>query len=190
MEEIRMDRDETLFQSFINGDEAGLRELMERYGDSLTLYLNGYIHDLNDAEDLMIEAFARMARAKPKLTDNSFRAYLYKTGRNLARRFYAKRTRGQVFSFDELEREPEAGALLEAAVARREQNSILHLCMGKLDPELREALWLVYFEDMSYEEGARVMRKKTKQLDYLLQKGKKLLREELEKEGVTDAGYR
>ena len=185
-----MGRDETLFQNFINGDEAGLRALMERYGDSLTLYLAGYVRDLHDAEDLMIEAFARVARAKPKLTGNSFRAYLYQTGRNLASRFRAGQLRRQAFSFDELEQEPESGELLEAVVTSREQHRILHLCMGKLAPELREALWLVYFEGMSYEESARVMKKKPKQLDYLLQKGKRLLREELEKEGVTDAEYR
>ncbi len=42
--------DEELYRGYLAGDEAGLRELMERYGDSLTLYLNGYIHDTGDAE--------------------------------------------------------------------------------------------------------------------------------------------
>ncbi|MBE7004860.1 MAG: sigma-70 family RNA polymerase sigma factor [Ruminococcaceae bacterium] len=181
--------DEELYRAYLAGDEAGLRQLMERYGDSLTLYLNGYVHDLSDAEDLMVEAFARTVRAKPKLTENTFRAYLYKTGRHLAQRFYAWRTRSQTFSFEELEREPESGALLETTVTTRDKRRILHLCMEKLDPALREALWLVYFEGMSYAESARVMNKTPKQLDHLLQKGKKLLREELEKEGITDAEY-
>ncbi len=35
--------DEELFRAYLAGDEASLRQLMERYGDSLTLYLNGYI---------------------------------------------------------------------------------------------------------------------------------------------------
>lgn len=185
----RMRSDEMLFQSFLDGDEAGLCELMERYGDSLTLYLHGCVHDLQDAEDLMIEAFARIARARPKLTGNTFRAYLFRTGRNLALRYHAGRTRRELpFCFDELEREPAGGALPEAAVAAQEQRRVLHLCMRNLDPDQREALWLVYFERMSYAESARVMHKKPKQLDYLLQKGKRLLRELLEKEGVTDAG--
>ncbi len=181
--------DEELFRAYLAGDEAGLRQLMERYGDSLTLYLNGYIHDLNDAEDLMVEAFARTVRAKPKLADGAFRAYLYRTGRNLALRFRVRRLRAWAFSFEDLEREPESGTLLETTVTTREKRRILHLCMEKLEPPLREALWLVYFEGMSYAESARVMKKSPKQLDHLLQKGKKLLREELEKEGVTDAEY-
>ncbi|MBQ7583247.1 MAG: sigma-70 family RNA polymerase sigma factor [Lachnospiraceae bacterium] len=104
--------DEELFRAYLAGDEAGLRQLIERYGDSLTLYLNGYIHDPGDAEDLMVEAFARTVRAKPKLTGSTFRAYLYKTGRNLALRFKAWRMRSQAFSFEELEQEPESGVLL------------------------------------------------------------------------------
>ena len=183
--------DEILYRRYLRQeDEGDLRVLMERYGDSLTLYLNGYIHDLHDAEDLMIEAFARMVRARPDLTGNTFRAYLYKTGRNLAARFHARRLRRQAFSLEDLDREPESEELLENIVTTRERHRILHLCMSKLDPELREALWLVFFEGMSYAESARVMNKKPKQLDYLLQKGKRLLREELEKEGVTDAEYR
>jgi RNA polymerase sigma-70 factor (ECF subfamily) len=181
--------DEELYREYLAGDEAGLRELMERYGDSLTLYLNGYIHDPGDAEELMVEAFARTVRAKPNLTENTFRAYLYKTGRHLAMRFYAWRMRSQAFSLEELEQEPESSELLEKTVTTRERHRILHLCMEKLDPALREAIWLVYFEGMSYEESARVMGKKPKQLDYLLQKGKKVLKKELEKEGVTDAEY-
>lgn len=184
-----MARDETLFQNYIDGDESALRELMERYGDSLTLYLNGYTRDFHAAEDLMIEAFARMAHARPGLSGNSFRSYLYKTGRNLASRYHAWLLRRQEFSLEDLDREPESGELLENIVSTREKHRILHLCMGKLAPDLREALWLVYFEGMSYEESARVMDRKVKQLDYLLQKGKQLLREELKKEGVTDAGY-
>lgn len=181
--------DEVLFQNYIDGDEDGLRELMERYGDSLTLYLNGYLHNLHDAEDLMIEAFARLVRAKPRLSGSTFRAYLFKTGRNLATRFHVRKTKGHVFHLDDLEREPESGPLLESIVTTREQHRILHLCMGKLEPELREALWLVYFEGMSYEESAKIMNRKPKQLDYLLQKGKRLLRTELEREGVTNAEY-
>lgn len=182
--------DEILYRRFLHqGSEDALRELMERYGDSLTLYLNGYIHDLQDAEDLMIEAFARVAHAKPSLTGDTFRAYLYKTGRNLATRFHVRRLRRQAFGLEDLAREPESEELLVNIVTTRERDQILHLCMGNLEPDLREALWLVYFEGMSYAESARIMNKKPKQLDYLLQKGKRLLREALEKEGITHAEY-
>ncbi len=42
---------------FLRGDEAGLEALMRKYGNPLTLYINGYLHDVHEAEDLMIEVF-------------------------------------------------------------------------------------------------------------------------------------
>ena len=48
--------DEELYRRWLSGDEEGLRALMERYGDRLTLYLDGYVRDLHEGEDLMIEA--------------------------------------------------------------------------------------------------------------------------------------
>ena len=68
-----------------------------------------------------------------------------------------------------------------------ERDHILHLCLERIDPMMREALWLVYFEDLSYAETAEVMNVSVKKIDNLLSRGKKRLREELEKEGVDHA---
>ena len=40
--------DEELYRRWLSGDEEGLRALMERYGDRLTLYLDGYVRDLHE----------------------------------------------------------------------------------------------------------------------------------------------
>lgn len=49
--------DEELYRQYLSGDETGLDSLMQKYGNSLTLYINGYLHDLHEAEDLMIDVF-------------------------------------------------------------------------------------------------------------------------------------
>ena len=64
--------DEELFAQLVAGDRECLRPLMERHGDALTLYVNGYIHDIDAAEDLMIEAFARMLAKRPRLREGGF----------------------------------------------------------------------------------------------------------------------
>lgn len=69
--------DEALYRRYLNGDEDALGELMERYGTKLTLYLDGYLCDLHEAEDLMIEAFAYLIAKRPAIRDGGFRAYLY-----------------------------------------------------------------------------------------------------------------
>ena len=52
---------------------------------------------------------------------------------------------------------------------------------------MREALWLFYFDEMSYKDTATVMNVSLKKIDNLLTRGRKRLKEELEKEGITDA---
>ncbi len=53
-----MSTDEALYRAYLDGDDSGLTLLMDRYGNRLTFYINGYIYDMYDSEDLMIEAFA------------------------------------------------------------------------------------------------------------------------------------
>ena len=184
-----MMRDEELYRQYLSGDELGLRELMNRYGDRLTLYLRSFTDSLDEAEDLMVESFARVFLAKPSLRQDCFRAYLFKTGRRLAARAHHRRTRLPSFSLEQLEQDPESGQYLENTLLRDETRRTLHLCLERLDPSLRESLWLIYFEDMSYAEASEILGIRPKQRDYLLQKGKRLLREEMKKEGVTDARY-
>ena len=176
--------DITLYQSFLSGDDSGLQRLMERYGNSLTLYIDGYLHDIHEAEDLMIEAFAYFVAKRPRLRDG-FRAYLYKSARHLALRCLQKKRRKQLFSFDDLEQEPESDVLLETLVQTDERNRILWRCMDELAPAYREALYLVYFEGMRHAEAAAVMRKTEKQIADLVYRGRASLRKTLEREGIT-----
>ena len=182
-----MHNDDDLYRQFLKGDSSSYDQLMIRYGDSLTYYINGYTHDLQDAEDLMIDAFARIMVKKPKIQTGTFKAYLYKTARNLATRFHEKRSRAQVFGFEDLSKEIADSLLTEDILADKERNEALHLCLERIDPELKEALWLIYFDDLTYAQAAEVMHVSTKRIDHLLTRGKKQMRKELEKEGISNA---
>lgn len=183
-----MRNDSELYNSFLSGDKTAYDELMIRYGDALTAFLNGYLHNQEDAEDLMIEAFARIMVKKPQIADGNFKAYLYKTGRNLATRFRLLRTRTDTFCLDEMEAVPASIEGLDEEYLKSERSEALHRALERLTPDMREALWLVYFENMSYDEAASVMKVNRKRIDHLLQKGRQNLRAELEKEGITDIG--
>ena len=63
----------------------------------------------------------------------------------------------------------------------------MHLCIGRLHRSYREALYLTYFEELSYAEAAEIMGKNIKQITNLVYRGKQNLRELLEKEGIADA---
>ena len=54
-----MATDEELYGQYLCGDETGLELLIKKYGDPLTLYIDGYLHDVHEAEDLMMETLDR-----------------------------------------------------------------------------------------------------------------------------------
>ena len=96
--------DDKLYHSYLRGETSAYDHLMIRYGDSLVMYLYGYLRDFHEAEDLMIEAFARIMAKRPSIRSGNFKAYLFRTGRNLALRFN-ERSRRQAFSLDGMDRD-------------------------------------------------------------------------------------
>ena len=177
--------DEACYRRWLGGDESGLEELMKRYGSPLTLYINGYLHDVHESEDLMIEVFSYLFAKKPQIRDGGLRAYLYQSGRHMALRH--KRKRRLCFSLDELKDEPEGETLLEEVVQEKERNRVLYFCMEQLNPDYREALYLVYFEGMRHAEAAAVLGKTEKQVADLVYRGRNSLKKRLEQEDITNA---
>lgn len=176
--------DEALYRRYLDGDESGLDRLVEKYGDPLTLYIDGYLHDIHEAEERMMDVFAYLFVKRPGIRDGGLKAYLYKAARHGALR--GKRRRRAEFSLADVDSEPDGRALVEEVVGERERDRVLHLCMEELRAEYREALYLTYFEGMSYAQAAEVMGKNVKQVTNLVYRGKERLRGLLEQEGITD----
>ena len=177
--------DGDFYRQYLNGDDAGLEALMEKYGDPLTLYLVGYLHDIHEAEELMLDVFAYLFTKKPRIRDGGFKAYLYKAARHMALRHKSKRK--PLFSLDALTGEPDGRLLAEEVIRAEERNRVLHFCMDEMNPDYREVLYLTYFEDMSYAQAAEVTGKTVKQITNMVYRGKESLRRLLEREGITNA---
>lgn len=175
--------DEELYGVYLaEGSEDALRELLLRHRESLTLFLFGYVRNMDDAEELMLDAFAvAAARTSAYSGRSSFRTWLFGIGRHLALRQLKRR------------REPfqpeqgEIGESPELELMRTERNRQLYEAMGRLQPDYRQALYLLYFEGMEAEEVSRVMGKTRKQVYNLTERGKKALRAELERMGFDYA---
>ena len=135
----------------------------------------------------MIEAFARIfAKERPIDGEGSFKAYLYKTARNLSLRHMQKLPLPLLWT-DETDFEPADDTLAESGLLKKEQVQAFHEGFEKLKADYREALYLIYFEDMSYKNAARVMKKSEKQFANLVARGKKSLKTILEREGFVYA---
>ena len=74
-------------------------------------------------------------------------------------------------------------AALEEIVLADERKRQINAALSKLPEDMRVVVHLVYFEEMTYEEAAKVMKKNRKQVDNLLYRAKKELHIILGKDG-------
>ena len=177
-----MTEDDRLYNGFLTGDLSSFDALISRYTGRLVLYLNGLTHNIHDAEDLAIETFAAIMVKKPAIHPGNFQAYLYKAARNRATRFRLLRRRMTVFDPEDVRMEEAMAVRPEDEFLWDERRQAVHRGLKRIDPETREALWLVYFEEMSYAQAAQVLDVNAKRIDNLLSRGKRLM-----KEGFTNA---
>lgn len=173
------------YRLFLEGDEHALDEVLNSTFYDLVFFINRYVRDVHAAEDIAMDAVAELFAKPGRLREGvSLKTYLYTMGRSRALN-YVKR-RGKI-AFGEL---PEDGgpvdrdADLEEKVLSDERKRAVNDAVGELPPEMRDAVWLVYFEEMTYKEAAAVMKKKEKQIDNLLYRAKRELREKLGGKGV------
>lgn len=179
--------DEAAYRQYLSGDDHAAEPLVEKYGDALTLYIMGYLKDIQESEDLMIEAFSLMfAKARPVSAQGSFKAYLYKVARHLALR-HLRRGRLGLMWLEELPFEVQSEVFADTKLLQNERNCQLYQAMGQLKAEYREALYLTYFENMSYRDAAAVMGKSEQQITKLVYRGKQNLKTTLEQEGFSYA---
>ena len=72
----------------------------------------------------------------------------------------------------------------EGSYLTDERKRLLHKALSELPREMQAAIHLVYFEELSYMEAAKVMKRSVKQVDNLLYRSKAMLRSILGKEGA------
>ena len=177
--------DEAIYARYLGkGNSEDLRVLLERYRESFTLFLFGYVHNMEDAEELMMDAFAIAAAGKSGFARrSSFKTWLFGIGRNLARKQYG---RGKSVQAGETLRAAEQPDL---EILKNERRQELYVALETLPDDYRQAIYLLYYEDMTIEEIARVMGKSKKQIYNLAFRGKQALREVLERNGFENAQY-
>ena len=68
---------------------------------------------------------------------------------------------------------------------RGELGNTVRKCLNIIAPQYREALWLIYGTGLNYEQAAGVLGCSRKRVDNLLLNGRRALKAELAKEGIT-----
>ncbi len=167
-----------------HGDETGLADLIRDYKDGLMLYLYSLTGNIQTAEDLTEDTFVLLATRKPRdHGKGSFKTWLYTIGRNVAIDHFRRVSRRKEVPLEDCPELANDLAELERSYLRQEQKIQLHRAMAGLKPEYRQILWLVYFEDLSLKQAARVLGKTVHGTEVLVSRARKALRTKLETEG-------
>lgn len=180
-----MGNDADRYRRYLAGDDNGLIEIIDRYHEGLTLYLNSIVRNICAAEELMQETFIRLAVRKPRFSGRQyFKTWLYCIAKHCAIDYIRKSARVTALPIDNaFQLSDEAD--IEKQYLKEEQRIELHRAMKRLKTEYAQVLYLMYFEDFDTAEIAGIMKKSKKQIGDLLYRAKKALKSELEKEGFV-----
>lgn len=184
--------DEKLYKRFLKeGNSDDLRVLLEKYNESLTLFIYGYVHDMEDAEELMLDTFAVAASGTSHFGGrSSFKTWLFGIGRNLALKHLRKHSiKAAALQDDVASSKADPSQDPDLNILRKERNASLYRALNQLNPDYRQALYLIYFEEMDHDEASRVMGKTKKQFYNLVTRGKASLKSILERMGEDYEKY-
>lgn len=179
-----MERGTELYRRYLSGDDSAAEELIGQYKDGLMLYINRYTENIFQAEELVEEVFFRLLTRRPRFFGrSSFKTWLYAMARNLALDHLRRDSRETVLPGGELLRAETAD--VERQYLKKEQALRLHDAIKHLPPDYSRVLYLIYFEDFSNAETARVLGKTKRQVENLSYRAKQALRRQLESEGFA-----
>jgi len=154
-----------------------LVELFEREGRSLVRLARLFVDDRNAAEDLVQEAFIRLARSVHRIQDHAkAAAYLRSIVLNLAR---DHNRRGLVSLRHRLPLDPERADDEDQLVLRDDQRQVID-ALRDLPHRQRDCLVLRYYQEFGIDEIAQTLRISRNSVKTHLQRGLAAMESRLE----------
>jgi RNA polymerase sigma factor (sigma-70 family) len=152
MNDSGMEQPQEMWAAFLKGDDGGLEKLYQLYFDQLYAYGFRYCADAVFVEDAIQDLFIKFINARHKLTTPvSVKNYLFSSFKNhLIDKLRAEKRQNTLDSPFEFT------LAVDDKVTEREQAQMLQQKMQKAMDQLtarqREAIYLRFYENFSYQE--------------------------------------
>ncbi len=173
--------DKKLYQEFIEGNIESFEKLVINHKDNLIYFISRYTKDLYMAEDIAQDVFAHIYVYKEKYKfEYSFKTYIYTLGKNKAIDYVRKQTRLDMVSFNDSNDLLYSEENLEDKIIENEEKAHLINALKKLKPDYERAIYLVDFEELTYQEVSEILGKNLSQTKVLIHRARKALRKLLE----------
>jgi len=158
--------DQELVVRVQQGDKKAFDLLVLKYQLRLSKLVSRFMRNQSDVPDVVQEAFIKAYRALPNFRgESAFYTWLYRIAINTAKNHLVSQSRKSPANSIDVQDAEDYGAsewLKEYATPEREAlaselEATIHLAMGELPSDLREAITLREIEGLSYEDIAAVM---------------------------------
>jgi len=160
--------DERLMMGFVNGSEEAFDELVRRYATKITNFVCRQVSHFATAEEIAQDTFLAVFRKKHTYKpDHRFSSWLYKIAINMCRMHFRKMKSAPVTVSIEESRDEGRVALEKVLVdngggpveilSRKEAEEKLQEAVVSLPMKQRQVFFLSFYEEMSYDEIARVV---------------------------------
>jgi len=157
-------RDYQLVTEALNGVQQAYTKLMGLYREPLFFMMKKMVQNVDDAEDLTIEVFAKAFKMLNNYAPQyAFSTWLFKIASNHSIDFLRRRNKHQILSIDEsIENDGKITQNLyhdeiedpEEKLINEQKDIVLQEFIKKLHPDYQEILKLKYYYGLSYIEIA------------------------------------
>mgnify|MGYP002630579628 CR=1 FL=1 len=178
------DRDNML--RLTGGDDTALNDLMNRHATRLFNYLFRCLGNLEDAEEISLESFARVHQHRDRFKPAfKFSTWLYTIATNLVRDHLRYRSRRPVTSLESRfdSSAPDRATLMTSPdpspselVEKTERSRMVHQAVAELPEDLRIPLVLAEFEGRSHAEIASMLGCSAKAVEMRVYRARKELK--------------
>lgn len=180
------DADTALMLRLQSGEDLALNELMAKWQKPLAHFIYRYIGNESDALDLAQETFVRVFESRHRYKAKAkFSTWLFTIASNLSRNYIRWQKRHPTVAFDA----PESSSVMQTSASgdrspaesaeAHDSSAAVKREIHKLPHDLRTAVLLFEYENMSHDEISRVLRCSAKAVETRLYRARKILREAL-----------
>jgi RNA polymerase sigma-70 factor (ECF subfamily) len=185
--------DPQLLVAFSAGRDAAFTVLVGRHGEAIKAYALRMLHSPQQAEEVYVETFLRVARSKGAFEERgTVRGYLFTIAHRLCLDILRQRkvTRAAVPHLVEMAEARPPSPSPEAQAVLHEQAATLEACLARLPAEHREALLLRVVHGLSAAETAAALGLDEQQVNSQVSYARKRLRAWMEEPQVESYRHR
>ena len=119
-----------LLERYKSGDDSALEEIIRLYRGGLLYFINGYVHNITTAEDILSDTFLRLILSLGKYrSEASLKTYLYRIAANLSIDELRRIKRHNEVELESVEQTADDETEINSTLISDERSRVLHLAI-------------------------------------------------------------